>query len=251
MPFYPGDYLRDTIGLTLAQHGAYLLVILAYWSNKGPITESDARAAMRDALQSDCDRIASFFKIESGKWHHKRIDAELRQAKKNRISRTRAATIANKARWGKKLDKFSNDASRDASGNASGNASVIRQAVPSPSPSYSTRSECVHSSQREGGPGETHETGAGNPTLDEVLAYAAGLHCGLAEWKARDWWQEMESCGWLDHQKRPVVKWQALLQRVKTKWVSDGCPPGPPQSKGYGNGQRQKPILPPAKPGQW
>lgn len=66
----------------------------------------------------------------------------------------------------------------------------------------------------------------GRPTLTEVKAWAG--NCGLASWKAEDWWNEMQGCGWLDHQSRPVVNWQAVLSRVKTKWESDGRPKSPP-----------------------
>lgn len=68
----------------------------------------------------------------------------------------------------------------------------------------------------------------GRPTLKEVLEYALSVHCGVAEWKAKDWFDEMEGCGWLDYNRRPVQDWKAILRRVKTKWVADGRPSGPP-----------------------
>lgn len=51
---------------------------------------------------------------------------------------------------------------------------------------------------------------------------------GLAEWKAKDWFDEMEGCGWLDHQQRPVLRWQSVILRVCRKWEADGRPFGPP-----------------------
>lgn len=70
---------------------------------------------------------------------------------------------------------------------------------------------------------------AERPSEAEVTAYAAVI--GLAEWRAKDWFHEMEGCGWLDHNKRPVAKWQAVLNRVRTKWEADGRPSGPPAAK--------------------
>ncbi len=71
------------------------------------------------------------------------------------------------------------------------------------------------------------------PTLNEVLAVADRQ--GLAQWKAEDWFHEMEGCGWLDFHHRPVVQWQDVLVRVRKKWEADGRPSGPPTSKGYNN----------------
>ena len=70
---------------------------------------------------------------------------------------------------------------------------------------------------------------AERPSLDEVKAYAAQI--GLGPWKAEDWFNEMEACGWLDFNHRPVAKWQPMLVRVKTKWEADGRPTAPPSAK--------------------
>ena len=67
------------------------------------------------------------------------------------------------------------------------------------------------------------------PSREEVLALAATS--GVAEWKALDWFAEMEGCGWLDYHHRPIQKWQAVFLRVKAKWEADGRPTGPPATK--------------------
>lgn len=68
----------------------------------------------------------------------------------------------------------------------------------------------------------------GKPTLAEVLDKASMV--GLAPWKAEDWFNEMQGCGWLDYNHRPVVNWQAVLVRVCRKWEADGRPKSPPVS---------------------
>ncbi len=76
------------------------------------------------------------------------------------------------------------------------------------------------------------------PPWEYVKAYAITI--GLSEWKAQDWFDEMESCGWLDWQSRPVRNWQAGIRRVKTKWEADGRPGGP-------SGANGKPAKPKSK----
>lgn len=98
--------------------------------------------------------------------------------------------------------------------------------------------------------GTKHERESGGascvarPGREEVLAHAA--HIGLAEWKALDWLDEMEGCGWIDYNHRPVMKWQSLLTRVCRKWEADGRPTAPPSAKPQVNGQSQhkRPLSP-------
>ena len=73
MPVYVGDYMADTIGLTLSQHGAYFLSLMAYW-RKGDALSSDE---LKEICGREIDRVSQFFVLLDGRWHHKRVDKEL------------------------------------------------------------------------------------------------------------------------------------------------------------------------------
>lgn len=86
MPLYIGDYLQDTTRLSTEQHGAYLLLIMDYWTN-GPLPDDDAALAHVTRLQpaawkKNRPMLSRFFSIEDGEWHHKRIDDEHAKALK-------------------------------------------------------------------------------------------------------------------------------------------------------------------------
>lgn len=82
MNFYHTDYLADTVEFSTIEHGAYLLLIIAYWRN-GVLPDDETKlrritrmspkewAAARDTLAG---------KFQDG-WKHKRIDAELERCK--------------------------------------------------------------------------------------------------------------------------------------------------------------------------
>jgi len=81
MPLVIGDYLKDTTRLTTEQHGAYLLLIMAYWVD-GPPLDDDAELAAITRLdlrawRKNRPKLVRFFRIEDGVWRHKRVDAEL------------------------------------------------------------------------------------------------------------------------------------------------------------------------------
>lgn len=97
MPLYPGDYLKDTIGLSNAQHGAYLLSIMKYWCKGESLTSSE----LREVCGRDIDRVAQFYVWENNRWHHKRVDDELK-ASRDRMEKSRLkASNAALARWRK------------------------------------------------------------------------------------------------------------------------------------------------------
>jgi uncharacterized protein YdaU (DUF1376 family) len=86
-PFYPGDYLRDTQRLSLAEHGAYMLLIMEYFV-AGPLPDEDGRFArllrvdIRTWRKLRPNIVDKFEPIKDGLWRHKRIDLELDKARR-------------------------------------------------------------------------------------------------------------------------------------------------------------------------
>src|SRR5688500_3847237 len=74
MPFYVGDYLAETQLLNTEQHGALVLLMIAYWRN-GPIPADDATLRTVTHLGAGAWRkhkpvILSYFSVDDGVLHH-------------------------------------------------------------------------------------------------------------------------------------------------------------------------------------
>ena len=68
-----GDYMADTTSLTLAQHGAHCLAIMAYFKKRESLEDDE----LKGICGSEFKRVSRFFIWCEGRWHHKRIDEEL------------------------------------------------------------------------------------------------------------------------------------------------------------------------------
>lgn len=100
MPFYWGDYWRDTAHLSDAEHVSYLRLISHYWQH-GSLPTDDARLARiagRDTVEWLQMRpvISAFFQID---WRHKRIDRDLARQTEIKESNSEKAKRAAQARW--------------------------------------------------------------------------------------------------------------------------------------------------------
>ena len=82
MPLYVGDYYRDTRHLTTLQHGAYMLLIMEYWTKgylpKEPLKLRKICGLSYHQWRSNSLAIAALFTPD---WRHARIERELQKAK--------------------------------------------------------------------------------------------------------------------------------------------------------------------------
>jgi hypothetical protein len=99
MPLWIGDYLADTMKLTRDLHGGYLLLLFAYWRNRGPLRDDDedlaaiVKASEDEWIERIRPRLMPFFHVDGGHWRHDRADAELATAIAKRaaiVKRSRA-----------------------------------------------------------------------------------------------------------------------------------------------------------------
>lgn len=99
MPWYIGDYLRDTGNLSTEQHGAYLLLIAHCWQHGAlpPTAEERANIARMTLARwkSTCAPVNRFFKDDGT---HQRVTKERQRAEENVAKKSFAAAV----RWSRR-----------------------------------------------------------------------------------------------------------------------------------------------------
>jgi uncharacterized protein YdaU (DUF1376 family) len=106
LPLFVGDYLRDTMHLTVEQHGAYLLLLMHYWVRRGPLPDDDGQLAAIAKIDPKTWKksvravVGNFFHIRDGKWTQKRMQSEIARADGISEDRSNAGKAGNEARWG-------------------------------------------------------------------------------------------------------------------------------------------------------
>lgn len=136
MPIYVGDYLKDTGGLSIAEHGAYFKLMMTYWQ-KGCL-EHCLEQCIRIAgayNQAERDAVANvirkFFVVDGEVLRNKRLDEELEKARSRKDTANARAKKAAEARW-----HPANQATKtDATSIATSNQQALLEECPSPSPS--------------------------------------------------------------------------------------------------------------------
>lgn len=104
------DYASDTARLSCEAHGAYIQLIADYYnSGEGPPDDDFVLAAITklpvDQWQKHRKVIERFFEIRDGRWHHARIETEIRSASEKHAASIAAAKVGATARWEKERAK--------------------------------------------------------------------------------------------------------------------------------------------------
>jgi uncharacterized protein YdaU (DUF1376 family) len=116
MPLVIEKYHGDTQHLTTLQHGAYLLLLMAYWRTGTALpAEDDQLRTIARLDRSEWKKVKPvlrpLFEERDGRWFQKRAEMELERARKKR----EAAIQSARARWG-----------NDPSGAADADAGAMR-----------------------------------------------------------------------------------------------------------------------------
>jgi uncharacterized protein YdaU (DUF1376 family) len=117
---YIGDYQRDTGDLSLAEHGAYALLLDAYYANAVPLpAQLDGLYRLCRALtkleQAAVRTVADrYFPVApDGQRHNARADKELLKANKALETQRVTGKLAAQKRWGvKSVDPLPTNAKR-------------------------------------------------------------------------------------------------------------------------------------------
>lgn len=124
-----GDYLKKTLHLDVAEHGAYFMLMLAYYSDEKPLPSEPKKLyqickAFTKSQRSAVDRVISeFFELQSdGFYHNSRCDAEIILYNEKIIANSKAGIISGKVRNLKKQKEKMNDRSDFVSTNGERNA---------------------------------------------------------------------------------------------------------------------------------
>jgi uncharacterized protein YdaU (DUF1376 family) len=111
MPFYTGDYLRDTRHLSPLKHGIYVLLLMHCWDTKGPLPLDEPECAgiancrSQDEVESLRYILQRFFTKGEDGWYNNRMQREIERCEALSEKRKLAGAKGFQALAGQMQDK--------------------------------------------------------------------------------------------------------------------------------------------------
>lgn len=139
MPFYTGDYHRDTRHLTPEEHGIYILLLIHCWDQKGPVPIDERRqsgivnARSGGEIESLRRVLKEFFVLMDDGWYNERMTIEVARAEQ--VSSVRRKGGLEKAR---RYRQNVIAASHRAQAEHEQNTSITGAGTPTPTPTPTT-----------------------------------------------------------------------------------------------------------------
>lgn len=193
MPIYIGDYLKDTMHLTIEQHGSYFLILLDMWNHNGKIP--DEMGYLSRVTRTTPEHFEKniyhqiwgyFYQTEHGLLGHSRIDSELKKSKDRRL-----IAQQNGKKGGR--PKTQPQTQKEPTGKPIANPTLNpeKSSSPSPSPSYKKK-------KREFKP----------PTLLDVSQYVQEKSYSV---NAQNFFDYYNVTDWHDKDGKKVNNWKQKL----------------------------------------
>ena len=214
MPFYTGDYYRDTRHLSMLQHGAYRQLLDHCWDQKGPLPLDMARcfricgAVSKEEQDAVTSIISEFFVRMDDGHYNKRMQQEIERSAS--ISSTRADAAHTRWKAREALQRM-NAASHDANALQMQSTSNANGPSPSPSPSLtSTPKDTESGAARSATPPPAYRGDE-----NEGAIHVRAIVMLSAEWELPEsWGKDAEALGW---KPSAIVK---EAERFRQYWVS-------------------------------
>ena len=227
MPFWVGDYTKDTMHLNTIQHGAYLLLIFHLWTSNDPSDATSNQQVIAKALLKHCpsickmsksewdeikDDILPFFIIDGDYIISKRVSEQLTNSNSKNINAKERARKAAEKRWGKNEDASSNATSIQQAINEQ----CLHNANQSQSQTFNNSSNYINEEDTHIPACEkldftdrevTRTESTQIPTKETAKAWA-DYHFQKLDFDV--WFKHWDSLGWRDSNGRPV-KWQQKM----------------------------------------
>lgn len=99
-PHHLGDYAKDTLGLSMLEHGAYRLLLDAYYATEEAPAAEDVYAITKAGTPAErkaVEKVLRKFELRDGRYYHKRVEEELEAYRE----RSKAAADKAAKRWKK------------------------------------------------------------------------------------------------------------------------------------------------------